>query len=205
MVPIYDSDLADKRWEEKRWENYEFWEDIEARERSVRRRWIAGAVALFLVFSSIAVSIVRFPKWRGIRLARELALSLNQMKREASFSSRAVRVSFVNQDGLRLIVEGAERCDSDHWEALRETTFDGGEGFRFLESAESERFGFSTIVDRVCYDPFHGARMETKKTPLSTDESQGIVILPAKDLTSGESERLTVVGLHGTTAEISFE
>lgn len=208
MVPIYDSDVAEKRWAQKEWEQYEFWEDVEARNRKIRRRWVGFAIVLFLIFSSIPVALVRFQKWKGVRLARQLSITLNEFKRDAALGRQAIRVIFEASDPLVLKVERLENCESSAAISMSTVALDRSEGFAFLLPIESSRFELNGVLSGLCFDPLRGLYFsEGKEYRLASliQGSKGVVILPANDLTEGRSERLTVIGVRGESAEISFE
>ena len=199
MVPIYDSDLAEKRWQDQQWQNYEFWEQVELRNRKRKRIWIISALVLFLIFSSIPVIMVRFEKWRGVRLARELSQELTSIKRDAATRQMAIKVSFRSApEGLIVHLDEATHCQ-DSGKPIRETLIPKSEGFIFLAAQEGLKLGVPGLVSMFCYDPQSGFENSDPRT------SRGVGILPAKDLTEEKIERLTLVTLEGSSAEISFE
>ena len=50
MVPIHDTDVAEERWSQAEWENYELWEKVELKLKRKKQLWI---LATFLVFLAL--------------------------------------------------------------------------------------------------------------------------------------------------------
>ncbi len=110
MAPIYDTDVAEKRWQDRTWTDFELWEQIELRLRRRKRLWIGFTVITFLFLCSIPVFIERGPKWASFITARRLAQEIEAIQREANQTQNAHRLRI--QSGSEVVIERAESCDS---------------------------------------------------------------------------------------------
>lgn len=202
MAPIYDSDLAAERWSRDEWRSYELWEQVELRLRNRKRFWVAGAVVLFLLISSIPVVMEQGPRWRSLSATRKLAQELGAIKNEASITGQAFRVR-AEADGFGMRVEKAARCDAAEWSMIRRFAFSPNQSLRLISMAEAPALNIPGVVDEFCYDPFLGNRWAAP--PYEGTKAAAFAIAPVKDLTESRTDRLGLLLLSGASAEISFE
>lgn len=213
MAPIYESDVAEKRWSESEWNHYEFWERVELRLKRNQRLWIAAAVIVFLGISSIPVVIDQRPRWASLAMSRYLAQELNRMKREASLEHSAFRIRFLGNGSLDYVVEKSESCQSSTVLKVREKSLlsrtapllsqdanQAAPAFALLSSENGDSAGVPGLVTEFCYDPLQGSY------PFVVGKPQiGFGIAPAHDLSAGRFDRLSVLLVSGASAELSFD
>ena len=220
MVPIHDTDVAEERWSKGEWENYELWEKVEVRLRRNRRVWIGATVLVFLALSAIPIVMDRWQKWATRELAKDLALEINRVKKDAAISRTPLRLVITSQDKFEFSVSQVSSCDNKTPQingptfpnspatplpkpSVRTGVLAGGkwEGrFTVINSEQAEKLGIPGIVNEYCYDPYQGSSVESK--PL---DAVGFGIIPVKDLTENRIDRLTVLLLTGASADISFD
>lgn len=200
MVPIHESDLAENRWKEAQWNYYELWEKVEQRFRRKRTLLVFAVVLVFLALSSIPIVKDRAPKWTGFAAARRLASELDRAKLRAAQIGRAVKLEvFAVADGLAYRTSLVEHCGAaESVEVLREGPLlraSGDEVFTLLEGAAADRLGLKTMQNQFCYSPLSQENL--------SEATFGI--LPAKDLTEDRLDRLSIVRIAGSSADISFD
>src|SRR5690606_25386144 len=111
MVPFHDSDVAENRWKEGEWRQFELWEKIELRFRRKRFWTVIGVCLLFVALLSIPIIQDRIPKWKALGAMRELAVRINQMKVEASSSRKPLRIRLENTEkGPIFIIDRLTSC-----------------------------------------------------------------------------------------------
>lgn len=202
MVPIHESDVAENRWKDDEWRQFELWERIELRLRR-KKVWIILAVA-FVFVAILAIPIVqdRLPKWRALNAMRVLAVRANQMKVDAAALGVPLRLRIENSaQGPQYVIERVERCDSGTsaraWGGG--AVFDRPEvasEFVVFEPRDATRLRLERVTTDVCYDPT-GAE--------ASGRVQALGILSAKDLTSGRLDRAAFLNFSGLFAEIDFD
>lgn len=199
MAPIYDSDLAESRWREAEWQNFELWEELERRFRRRRRLWIAATAALFVCLLSIPPVLEWLPRWQAMGLARSLASELGDLKRDVAQSRQAVRLRF-EAGTLRYVIERAPSCDhAGAWASVRRGELGSAEQveqYRVLRPSEARELGLVRVRDQLCFDPLRGH---------VDPELSGFALLTAKDLTVGRLDRAALVVLSGPSALLAFE
>jgi|GEM_PF-563358 len=209
MAPIYESDVAEKRWSESEWNHYEFWERVEKRLKRNKRLWIAACLMMFLGISSIPVVIDQRPRWGSVAMSRYLAQEINRMKRETSLEHAAFRIRFLGNGSLDYVVEKSESCQSPSGLKVRERSLlsktissanQAAPAFVLLSPEDGQSAGIPGLVSEFCYDPLQGSY------PFILGKSQiGFGIAPANDLSAGRFDRLSVLLASGSSAELSFD
>lgn len=197
MVPIYESDVAEERWSEAEWKHYELWEKVEVRLRRQRRLWIIGTVIVFLLLSSVPIVLDQRPRWAAFFATRILAQEINGLKRGAALSGQAHRLRFTASPSLEYVVETAARCSSGEWTRIAQRSIPGGDRLVLVGAEEARSLGYSEFVTSLCYDPFDGATQVASAV--------GFGIAPVNDLTSGRTDRVSLLVLTGQSAEQSFD
>ncbi len=203
MVPIHESDVAENRWKDDEWRQFELWERIEFR---LRRKKVWIILGVFLVFVAILAAPViedRLPKWRAINAMRILAVRANQMKVDAAALGVPLRLRIEDSlDGPQYVIERVDQCDSNSKSARiwgggpvfanRER----GTDFVVFEPRDATTLGLERVTTTVCYDPL-GAE--------TADRVQALGILTAKDLTEKRLDRVAFLNFSGLFAEIDFD
>ncbi len=205
MAPIYDTDVAEKRWQDRTWTDFELWEQIELRLRRRKRLWIGFTVITFLFLCSIPVFIERGPKWASFITARRLAQEIEAIQREANQTQNAHRLRI--QSGSEVVIERAESCDSTVFTQVRTKILAKPLFGRLwfgpvviLKPDEAASFGLKSVIGQICYDPLKGSEPFVKGLADS-----GFVLMTAKDLADKRVDRSASVILTGPLAEIHFE
>ncbi|MBI2711957.1 MAG: hypothetical protein HYX41_03690 [Bdellovibrio sp.] len=207
MVPIHDTDVAEERWSKGEWSNYELWEKVEIRLRRNRRVWIAATVILFLALSAVPIVMDRWPKWASRSLARQLALEINRVKKEAAVSRSPFKFVITDLERLEFAVGPVISCANSlplvGPAQVRTGVLSGGKwggSFFLLNHDQGGKLGIPGLVTEYCYDPFQGSSAESKEV-----DTVGFGIISVKDLTENRLDRLTVLLLSGPSADISFD
>ena len=202
MPPIHDTDLAEERWSQAEWGNYELWEKQELRLKRRNRIWIISTSIMFLVLSSIPILIDRWPKWYALSVARAVAEEINQIKKEAIINRAAYRLTFTESIGLAYSIEKVENCQAEKGDKIRTGHFvteANREKYAWLTPAEGAELNIPGLVKEVCYDDLSG-----NSAFAHGEEVVGIGVIPANDLTEKRLDRVSVLLLTGPSAEISF-
>jgi hypothetical protein len=204
MAPIYDTDQAEDRWLKAKWDQYELWNKVELRLRRQKRLWIISTFIVFIMICSIPVFMQKWPKWVGMFAARELALLVNQIKKDAGLKHLAFEISFDFNQTLKFQIHKKNTCDEVGPGQLVQSGYVLDElllGSYVLIGAETgEKLGIPGLKTKFCYDPMSGSTVTSK-----TDDVIGFGIIPAKDLTDNRSDRVSILLLTGPNAELSFE
>ncbi len=212
MVPIHESDVAENRWKDDEWRQFELWERIELRLRR-KNSWIILAVSTVFV-AILAAPIIgdRLPKWRALQAMRALAVRANQMKVDAAALGVPLRLRIEDSaDGPQYVIERVDQCDSTHGfsngivEAKSARIWGGGPVFENREYGKefvvfdpraAATLGLERVTTAVCYDPVGGE---------AADIVQALGILTAKDLTLKRLDRIAFLNFSGLFAEIDFD
>lgn len=203
MVPIYESDVAEERWKESEWGQYELWEKVEHRLHRAKRAWVIATAIVFVILSAVPVVMDQMPKWRSLYAIQSLAREINQIKREAGMSRSAVRIRFLDPVKLDFVVESAANCLESSFaqsKMIRPGALPGGGDLELLDRARGEERGIPGLVTSFCYDPYLGEQIASQ-----SGEAVGFAIIPAKDLAERRFDRVALLVLSGTFGEISFE
>jgi hypothetical protein len=206
MAPVHNTDLADERWSQAEWEHYELWESVEVRLR--RRMWlcIALTAVVFIALSSVPIIIDRAPKWTALSLSRHLSQQVTSLKRETAELKQSLRIRF-EPGTLNYVVERAARCadsSSSSWTRVRQGSLASktshADGYALLSPEQGAALNLPGLAHSFCYDPLAGADTAQKSGQLS-----GFGIVPVKDLAESRSDRVSLLLLRGSSAEMSFE
>jgi hypothetical protein len=203
MAPIHDTDLADQRWSQAEWENYELWEKQELRIKRKKRLWILTTTFVFLVLSAVPIIIDQWPKWMTRSISRHIAQEINRLKRDAIINRTSYRLRFTEEVGLGYKVERLDSCMASSGETIKSDYFvkeSIREKYLWISPEQAEKLSIPGLVGEVCYDFLLGSEAVLKK-----DVVIGIGIIPAKDLTEKRVDRVSVLLLSGPSAEISFD
>jgi len=202
LVPIHESDLAENRWKDDEWRQFELWERIELRLRKKRGWIILGACFIFISILAAPVISDRLPKWRALHAMRALAVHANQMKVDAASLGVPLRLRIENSaEGPLYLIERVDRCDSPSqikvWGGG--TIFSEpsrGSQFSIFDPKDAGSEGLERVTTAVCYDP------------LSVEEAkpvQALGILTVKDLAERRLDRIAFLNFSGLFAEIDFD
>jgi hypothetical protein len=204
MAPIYESDIAQSRWDKADWENYELWEKVAQRHRRKHRLWIAATAVVFAVLSSIPIVIDRADKWSTLAATRRLGEEINRIKRAAGVEHVAYRLRFVDGGKLEYRIERAPSCTDPHPQVVRTgRLFKGEEAlakFALMSPAAGLESGIPGLITEICYDYLSGS-----DTVLKDESVAGFGIAPVKDLAQHRQEHLSILLLNGPSASVVFD
>jgi hypothetical protein len=198
MVPIHNTDVAEERWSQAEWENYELWEKIEQRLKKRKRIWILFTVIVFLILSAIPIFMDRWGKWESRFITRQLAQEINWIKTAASIDHAAYRLRLAEGGNLSYIIDRLENCSISNGIQVRSGELaKGGPSREYLWISKDQgvELGIPGLVGEFCYDSLAGAR----------ETGIGFGIIPAKDLTEKRMDRISILLLMGQSGEISFD
>ncbi len=206
MVPVHDSDVAENRWREGEWRQFELWERIEQRLRRKRTWIISGVVFVFLGLLAAPVIQDRVPQWRASQAMRMLAVRINQMKIDSASLGVPLRLRLeASAEGPSFQLEKVESCVKG--EEGKVLLWGGGSLFEDAEVArqfvvldEAAGVGLDRLTTEFCYDPL---RNEPLPTGPFSREAMGLAI--AKDLTDRRADRFALLNFTGQFAEIDFD
>ncbi len=206
MVPIYDTDLAEERWQQAEWRSYELWEKIELRARRRRWLWMFAAFIVFVLLSAMPGVWEKLPRWQALALARQFAGEIAWIKKQASIDRRAYRIQLLHEGGHLLYrVERSLRCMGSPFEFVRENRLPQpheGQFFAWVNPSHSSLWGYPGILDSYCYSPYEGS----SKTELLAFAIIPKRDLPDKDLTNRpRMDRVAFVFVQGEDGKIELE
>lgn len=206
MVPIHESDVAENRWKDDEWRQFELWERIEYRLRR-RRTWIIAAVALtFIAILAGPIIQDRTPKWRALGAMRALAMKANQMKVDSASLGVPLRLHLrTTAEGPEFLVERVEACLEKPAPISENRIWGGGKliqkrevasEFVVLTPENASSLGLERVVTSLCFDPM---KSEAKNA------TQAVGILSVKDLAVRRTDRVAFMNFSGLFAEIDFD
>lgn len=213
MVPIHDTDVAEKRWSDAEWRQFELWEKTELQLKKRRRRWVALTLVVFLILASVPTVMERWPKWAGLHAVRKISDEINRLKRDAILDSKAYRLVLSSEPGLGFEVDRADSCAADEsaWTRVRTGAFmTSGLGrvvsrqLRVLDAEAGRSLGVDRLVTRVCLDAAR-AGLEPGVHKDISNRSQGIAVMREVDRLDSRMDRVSVVLLTGSSLEVDFE
>lgn len=211
MAPIYDTDVAESRWKQAEWRQFELWEKIELKARR-RVRWIiAFTCVLFLAISAVPVVQQALPKWQTLRELRKVAQAFSALKTKSIQTKQPLRWVFLNINADQNIAEVRENKVSNCTE-LNQTEKDTSilqiRGV-WVDQAMVNRFGFTGIAQSLCFDPIQGLFADGKS--INEKVSASIALVSDRDVKTDVERNgqtlpsLSLLTLTGDSAEISFE
>ncbi len=203
MVPIYDTDIAEQRWQQSDWEQYELWEKVELRLRRNKILWMIATAFVSLTLCSVPIIMDRSWKWSTLAAARRLGQEINRIKREAGVNHAAYRIRFSEDGSLAYRVERSSSCSDPGFTITRVGSLVSDSKlthFALLDSAKGIELGIPGLVKDVCYDYLAGS-----DAVLRGDAVSGFGIVPVNDLAEQREDRLSVLLVAGPSADVSFE
>ena len=199
MGPIYDTDIAQKCWQQDDWKNYELLEKVEQRQKRKKRLWILSAGFLFLVLSAIPIFMDRWDKWVTLSICRHLAQEINEIKQEAAVMRAAYRIRFEENGKLNYRIEKASSCTQSSFIPVRSGSLGDSADYHLVSSAEGGNLKIPGLIESFCYDPLVGAFYSSRL------ELAAFGLIPVKDLSEQRTDRLSLLLLQYASAEISFD
>lgn len=210
MVPIHDTDLAEERWSKASWENYELWEKAEGREKRRRQLWITATCVLFLFLSSVPVALDQWPKWMTQHIAGKFAREINRMKRDASIARAPYRIRLSTNGNLSFTVEKLKKCPTSQQkladepgELIRTTSLNIGPSngtYTWISPEQGATLQIPGLVSQFCFDPLVGSNLAEIGKKVA-----GFGVISVNDLTEKRLDRMSLLLLTGSSAEITFE
>lgn len=207
MDPLYQSDLApsseNERWAKAEWRSFELWERIEARLIRRKRIIIASTVFLFLLLSSVPVVQDRLPAWRARMVVRDLAREISRVQVLAGISHSAIRLKFVDRKKMAFQVTGHSDCSKSDGFFIRSGVLKSHSELQILSRDQESRFDLANLIEDFCFHSRDGASFSQFKD--SSVQAMGVAVLPASDVDAARSDRISLLVLSGSSAEISYE
>lgn len=203
MAPIYDTDIAQSRWDKANWENYELWEKVAHRHRRNRRMWIIATAVVFVLLSSVPIILDRWDKWSTLAASRRLAEEINRLKRDAGLDHAAYRLRFAGDGKLEYTIEKAKSCSDPGAAVVRSGSLYGAQGlskYVLVMPEAGSSVGIPGLLRDFCYDYLSGS-----DTVLKGDAVAGFGIIPVKDLAENRQDRLSILLLDGPSAVPMFD
>jgi hypothetical protein len=212
MVPFHDSDVAENRWKEGEWRQFELWERIEYRFRRKRVWTVIAALVLFLAILSIPIIRDRAPKWVAKNAMRKLAIRANQMKVDSAALGVPLRLRLEStSQGLEYVIEKVDACPNGTSPGAPAAAQEWTRGSVFpklrtslsyviLSADKAAELGLERVVSALCYEPV--------VEPVATDTPEiayAIGVLSAKDLAEGRLDRTAFLNFSGLSTEIDFD
>lgn len=208
MVPIHESDVAENRWKDADWREFELWERIESRLKRKKSWTIAVVCLVFITILAVPIYRDRLPKWTALSVMRSLAVQANQMKVDAATLGTAQQLRIEDSErGPLFIIESVSSCflnasalGAAPKELKRGFLFSDpvlGARYRVLGSKNSAALGLERVTQTICYDPVHAASLNL--------QTQALGILTVKDLTESRLDRIVFLNFSGLFAEIAFD
>ncbi|MBC7387115.1 MAG: hypothetical protein H7301_13260 [Cryobacterium sp.] len=205
MVPIHESDVAENRWNESEWRQFELWERIELRLKRKKNWTIFGVVVVFIAILSLPIFQDRMPKWRALKAMRILAVKANQMKVDAASLGVPLRLRIENSnEGPNFVVEKVMNCTTEGTASAKEW----GRGPVFIHPSSAinyvalteesaKELGLTRVSQSLCYDP---------SSPLvGNEETRALGVLTVNDLAEKRLDRISFLNFSGLFAEIDFD
>lgn len=199
MVPIYETDIAKKRWETAEWNNFELWERIERREKKKKWIWIF-CTFLFIVFLfAIPVFIDQKPKWKTRALSRKLAQTIQFIKKEAAIKHTPLQLVFNNPPSFHFQIRQVPHCSNPSssivvQEANLETE---DHQYQLISKPEGIDLNIPGLSLDYCYDPMSQKNIE--------ENLLGFGIALKSDMQTKRTDRITILLYSDKFGEISFD
>ncbi|HAR41579.1 MAG TPA: hypothetical protein DCS07_02940 [Bdellovibrionales bacterium] len=201
MVPIYDTDIAEERWSKSEWDHYELWEKLEHKIKLRQRLWILATLVLFFVLFSIPILSEQQPKRASLKAVNELAHQISGLKVAAALKHKAFRIRFSGDGTLRYQIEELPSCLAGVPEvAVTETKAIQASELSLLTPQQGDSLGLSDLAQEFCYDPLLGNSKESL-----SGAPVGFAIIPTQDLLEQRLDRISILQMKGSSAEISFD
>ena len=203
MAPIYDTDIAESRWDKSDWQNYELWERVALRARHRRRLWVLAAVLVYGLLSSVPIVLDRWDKWSTLAASRRLAQEINRIKRDAGIDHVAYRLRFSPDGSLQYWIERAASCSDPRPIRIREGRLvpeSRVSDYTLMTPAMGAEAGIPGLIQEICYDYLAGS-----DTVLRGESVAGFGIVPVKDLSERRQDRLSILLVNGPSAESTFD
>jgi hypothetical protein len=203
MVPIHDTDVAEERWSQSEWENYELWEKVELRLKRSKRLWVLATLIVFLALSAVPIVMDRWPKWKSRAMAVSLAQEINFVKKEASLGRGVYRLKLLAEPGARYQIDRVSSCSAAQGELVKAGDLAQAserDEYTWLLPSQGSDLGVPGLVHEFCYDSLSGSH-----SSLQGKSVVGFGIIPVRDLTEKRIDRLSLLLLSGLSAEISFD
>lgn len=209
MVPIHESDVAENRWKDADWRQFELWERIEFRLKRKKNWTIVAVCLIFITLLSVPIYRDRLPKWTALAAMRALAVQVNQMKVDAATLGAPLRLRIEDStSGPLYVIEKVTSCTSGvsateeasavelkRGEFFKSPTV--GAEYRVLGGSNSAALGLERVTQSICYDPSPSEAVDT--------EMHALGILTVKDLAALRLDRIAFLNFSGLFTEIAFD
>jgi hypothetical protein len=205
LAPIHDTDLAEERYHQASWENFELWEKIEQRQRKRRRLLILFTFVLFLVLAAVPPLKDRLPKWKSLAAARKLGEIVSKLKKDASIEKMAYRIRVSDSDARHLAysIEKANTCTDTQWTSVSAGTLlseKDSPQFMTLTTAQGVQNDIPGLTQEFCYDAHQGSNSASDEESI-----QAVGFVPVQDLSENRKDRISLLAITGKSGVLSFE
>lgn len=200
-----DEELSKARWREAEWREFELWEKIEARLAKRKRLGVIAASILFLILLSIPVYREQVPRWSALRVARQFADEITELKRDAVIRRKPMLLRVeMEEKRLRLDFFETERCGltapaadqtprSVHYLKRRRARVD----VSLLSPNDASRLGIPQGANSFCYDP-----------AVAFSQTLSFIFIPQSDIAEVENaslDRAVILIAEGPEATLTYE
>ncbi|MCC7442192.1 MAG: hypothetical protein IT285_11190 [Bdellovibrionales bacterium] len=193
MAPIYDTDLAESRWADAEWKDFELWENLERKARLRQIVWVALTGVLALLLSAVPVVMDHLPRWKGLAMSRRLSAGVLEVRSLVAWTGNAHRLRWQQVKGKNIAhIEQVGSCGSEVQAAklIRRIPLGrGGKGGHEVLSAEQARVAsLQRVSGSYCLDPLGQGDLGATRY---------LVTLPVNDLASGRIDRAAMIEIAG--------
>lgn len=203
MVPIHESDVAENRWKEADWRQFELWERIETRLKRKKTWTVLVVILVFITILSVPIFQDRLPKWKALSAMRALAVKANRMKVDAASLGVPLQLRLEDSEkGPLFVIEKVDSCALGANAQVRSggqvfSDEEVGKAYRVLGPENATGLGLERVSRSLCYDP--------APSGMSDPSTRALGILTAKDLTESRLDRIAFLNFSGLFAEIDFD
>ena len=196
MAPVHDTDVAQNRWEEAQWRNFELWEKLEQKEARKKKIWVVSTILLFLCLSAVPVILDRTPKWESRKSARELADHLVELKALAATTHYSYRFRIIDADSLEFQIEKLLSCRQGSGTVVRKGKLAASSSrVALVDQSRAALLNLNDSISDFSQGSFSHSNVGNRRA---------FVFIPAKDLTERRDDRISVVSISGQDARITF-
>ena len=203
MAPLHDTDLAENRWTQAEWNDFELWEKLEARQKKIRKQWIVLTAVLFCLLSSVPIVMDQWARWSAINSARQLGQLIDQVKVTSISEKSAYQVRVEQVAPPTVLVEKITQCGpggsvmSSERQVLQ--TRWPWYSTRLLTPQDHRALNLTYSSEVFCFDRLTGHSQATSAFVFVAEKD-----LSATGLTDDLKDRLGVLILEGAEAQVQF-
>jgi len=203
MVPDFETPIDVENLPAATWEEVEFWEDIEKKQKKKKLIIITSVLIVGMALMAVSSVLQNNKRWQAKIYARRLSQAIIEMKKQSTLQKVPLEIVFNDLEHLSYKILERKSCKETVVEKKTEARSLGSEenvgSFVLLSIEQGERYQLSGVTNRFCYDPVRGNNL------LSQENGQLAFVIVHRDDLVGESlKNVSYVLLKGRSAEISF-